>query len=244
MAPTQLAAQPSPAQPSPAHSVAQPSSSPSPHYIMNTETRHYDYDLQGFRTRVDDHSIIIPLSRNSGLALKLCEVFAGAYGGWKRAWDTLAISPGRLAFGSAPLPDIHAMGRMRTTTSYQELQTCRSGLSLLPRTRRLLPMPDLVLLLRGVRALSPPVSRHCTACQQFLPSSCPSHLKLRDDRRQLLSTKTLVSKRPGPQCAVRQNKSGTPGPALLPIVTCLSGSKTWSETAAWSPCDTNGSRAP
>ena len=34
------------------------------------------------------------------------------------------VSPGRLAFGSAPLPDIHAMGCMRTTTSCQELQTC------------------------------------------------------------------------------------------------------------------------
>ena len=34
------------------------------------------------------------------------------------------VSPGRLAFGSAPLPDIHAMVRMRTATSYQELQAC------------------------------------------------------------------------------------------------------------------------
>ena len=34
------------------------------------------------------------------------------------------VSPGRLAFSSAPLPDIHAMVRMRTATSYQELQTC------------------------------------------------------------------------------------------------------------------------
>ena len=34
------------------------------------------------------------------------------------------VSPGRFAFSSAPLPDIQAMVRMRTATSYQELQTC------------------------------------------------------------------------------------------------------------------------
>ena len=34
------------------------------------------------------------------------------------------VSPGRLAFGSAPLSDIHVMVRTRTVTSYQELQTC------------------------------------------------------------------------------------------------------------------------
>ena len=34
------------------------------------------------------------------------------------------VSPGRFAFSSAPLPDIHTMARVRTPTAYQELQTC------------------------------------------------------------------------------------------------------------------------
>ena len=34
------------------------------------------------------------------------------------------VSPGRLAFCSAPLPDLRAMVRMQKATSYRELQTC------------------------------------------------------------------------------------------------------------------------
>ena len=34
------------------------------------------------------------------------------------------VSPGRLAFCSAPLPDLRAIVRMPKATSYQELQTC------------------------------------------------------------------------------------------------------------------------
>ena len=49
------------------------------------------------------------------------------------ALEALWVSPGRLAFGSAPLPDIHAMGRMRTVTSYQELQICLQQALAAPR---------------------------------------------------------------------------------------------------------------
>ena len=65
-----------------------------PHYIMNAETPRYDQESHGFRAKVDENSVIIPLGRNSGFALKLCEVFSGAFGGWKRAWDTLARQRG------------------------------------------------------------------------------------------------------------------------------------------------------
>ena len=34
------------------------------------------------------------------------------------------VSPSRLSFGSAPLPDLRTMVRMPKATSYQELQTC------------------------------------------------------------------------------------------------------------------------
>ena len=61
---------------------------------------------------------------------------------------------------------------------------------------------------------------HCTACQKFSPSSCPFHLKLRN-RRQLMPTKALVSKRRGtvPDTA-RRNLSREPMSSVRGTADC------------------------